>query len=93
MTSEEKEPTDTCSAASETVVPKTSAEKTENGVPYANNDSKTSRYWAIIVALCVMSLLVALEGTVISTALPSITRELGGSETYVWVINAYFLSR
>lgn len=54
---------------------------------------KDFRYWAIIIALCVTSSLVALEGTVVSTALPSIIRELGGGESYVWVVNAYFLSR
>jgi len=59
----------------------------------ANGNTKTWRYWAIIVALCIVSLLVALEGTVVSTALPSITQDLGGGETYVWVINAYFLAR
>ncbi|KAF2234802.1 MFS general substrate transporter [Viridothelium virens] len=50
------------------------------------------RYALIITALCVTSTLVALEGTVISTALPSITRDLGGGREYVWVINAFFLS-
>ncbi|CAD6446131.1 2b786199-f3c9-4435-9480-7ab88f4ac46b [Sclerotinia trifoliorum] len=64
--------------------------------PVVENSSpanvKTWRYWGVIIALCIVSLLVALEGTVVSTALPSITKELGGGETYVWVINAYFLS-
>jgi hypothetical protein len=53
---------------------------------------KGSRYYAIIIALCVVSSLPALEGTVVSTALPSIVHELGGGQMYVWVVNAYFLS-
>ena len=87
------ESTDARSSGSETVIPNASMEKSEaKAVPPANGNTKTWRYWTIIVALCIVSLLVALEGTVVSTALPSITRELGGGETYVWVINAYFLS-
>src|SRR6186713_1096206 len=52
-----------------------------------------SQYAIIIGALCVVSSLPALEGTVVSTALPSIMKDLGGGEAYVWVVNAYFLSR
>ena len=58
-----------------------------------NKPSRGWQYWTIIAALCVVSSLPALEGTVVSTALPSIVRDLGGGQTYVWVINAYFLSR
>ncbi|THC93005.1 hypothetical protein EYZ11_007514 [Aspergillus tanneri] len=48
--------------------------------------------WAIMAALCVTNLLVALEGTVISTALPTIVENLGGGEEYVWVSTGYFLT-
>lgn len=58
-----------------------------------HQSTKRWRYGMIIVALCVTSSLVALEGTVVSTALPSIIHDLSGGETYVWVVNAYFLSR
>ncbi|GKZ39099.1 hypothetical protein AbraIFM66950_011857 [Aspergillus brasiliensis] len=57
--------------------------------------AKTSygpRIWAIMVALCVTNLLVALEGTVISTALPTIVEDLGGGEAYVWASTGYFLT-
>ncbi|KAF2165341.1 hypothetical protein M409DRAFT_55755 [Zasmidium cellare ATCC 36951] len=50
------------------------------------------RFYTIITSLCVSSCLVALEGTVVSTALPSISRDLGGGEAFLWVPNAYFLS-
>ncbi|EHA28135.1 hypothetical protein CBS63078_6119 [Aspergillus niger] len=50
------------------------------------------RIWAIMVALCVTNLLVALEGTVISTALPTIVEDLGGGEAYVWASTGYFLT-
>jgi MFS family permease len=55
--------------------------------------SQKGRYYAIIIELCVVSSLPALEGTVVSTALLSIVHELEGGHEYVWVVNAYFLSR
>ena len=54
--------------------------------------SYTWRFWAIVAALCVTGLLVAVEGTVTSTALPSIIKDLQGGNLYVWVINGYFLT-
>ncbi len=51
------------------------------------------RSWAIIAALSVVALLPAIEGTVVSTALPTIVQNLQGGESYVWVVNAYFLTR
>lgn len=51
------------------------------------------RYWTVIAALSVTALLPAMEGTVVSTALPSIIQDLHGGELYVWVVNSYFLTR
>ncbi|PKY00811.1 MFS general substrate transporter [Aspergillus campestris IBT 28561] len=50
------------------------------------------RFWLVFVALCVTSLLAALEGTVTSTALPTIVAELHIGDDYPWVSNAYFLT-
>ncbi|KAI9766171.1 MAG: hypothetical protein M1840_006738 [Geoglossum simile] len=50
------------------------------------------RFWSIIFALCITSVLSALEGTVVSTALPTIVRDLGGGSNYLWAANAYFLT-
>lgn len=50
------------------------------------------RFWLIIVSLAVTALLVALEATIVSTALPSIISDLGGTRVYVWVIMAVRLS-
>lgn len=51
------------------------------------------RYWTVIAALSVTALLPAMEGTVVSTALPSIVQDLHGGGLYVWVVNSYFLTR
>lgn len=62
-----------------------------------NNEAGTfhpgARFWAIIFALCVSAICSSLEGTIVSTALPSIVRDLGGGEKFLWAANAYFLTR
>ncbi|KAF2098827.1 multidrug resistance protein Fnx1, partial [Rhizodiscina lignyota] len=49
------------------------------------------RFWAIFAALSIVSLLSALDVSIISTALPTIIRDLGSSSAYAWVANAYIL--
>jgi hypothetical protein len=51
------------------------------------------RFYEIVAALSVIALLPAIEGTIVSTALPTIVGDLHGGELYVWVVNSYFLSR
>ncbi|KAJ4386027.1 hypothetical protein N0V93_008918 [Gnomoniopsis smithogilvyi] len=56
-------------------------------------DSYGWRFWAIIGALAITSLLSALDISVISTALPTIVHDLGsGGPAFAWVANAYFLT-
>lgn len=50
-------------------------------------------FWAIITALCITSLLTALENTVVTTSLPVIIQELNIGDNYVWITNVFFLSR
>ena len=52
----------------------------------------SSRFWAIIVALSLTGMLSAIEGTIITSALPTITKSLGGGNSYIWIPNAYFLA-
>ena len=54
---------------------------------------KNLRFWLIFSSLAVTSLLTAVESTVTSTALPTISRELNSGDTYIWFVNAFFLSR
>jgi EmrB/QacA subfamily drug resistance transporter len=49
-------------------------------------------FYLILFALSMTNILVALEGTVVSTALPTIVSELGGGSSYVWVSSGYFLA-
>ncbi|EKG11536.1 Tetracycline resistance protein TetB/drug resistance transporter [Macrophomina phaseolina MS6] len=52
----------------------------------------TWRFWVIFAGLALSALLSALEGSIISTALPTILAELGAGGEYIWVINIYFLT-
>src|SRR3954452_24857732 len=47
---------------------------------------------AVIGALMVVMLLASLDQTIVSTALPTIVRELGGLEHISWVVTAYLLA-
>ncbi|XDG03590.1 hypothetical protein ABKA04_003205 [Annulohypoxylon sp. FPYF3050] len=51
------------------------------------------RFWAIIIALCIVSLLSAAENTVVVTSLPTIVEKLQVGQDYVWISNVFFLTR
>jgi hypothetical protein len=51
------------------------------------------RLWIIIIGLGVTLLLTALENTAVTVALPIIISELELGENYIWVTNAFFISR
>jgi EmrB/QacA subfamily drug resistance transporter len=53
---------------------------------------KDWRFTLIFFALCVTVMLVALDTSIISTALPNIASDLSSDELYVWVINTYLLA-
>ncbi|RYP12299.1 hypothetical protein DL765_007410 [Monosporascus sp. GIB2] len=50
------------------------------------------RFWAIMGSLAMTGLLSAIEGTIITSALPTITQALGGRSFYIWVPSSYFLA-
>lgn len=50
------------------------------------------RFWLVFLPLVLSPFLVALEATVLSTALPIITRDLNSTGQYVWFVNAYLLT-
>ncbi|WP_338556747.1 MDR family MFS transporter [Paenibacillus sp. KS-LC4] len=52
----------------------------------------TSNTRSITIALFVATFLAAIEGTIVSTAMPSITRELQGTQQYSWIISIYLLA-
>ncbi|KAH8898028.1 MFS general substrate transporter, partial [Thozetella sp. PMI_491] len=50
------------------------------------------RFWAVFVSLSISAFLSALEGAVVSTALPSISRAVNAGEDYIWMVNVFFLT-
>lgn len=57
------------------------------------NPKRGFQFWAIIVALCIVGLLAALENTVVTTSLPTIVNDLSIGENYIWITNIFFLTR
>ncbi|KAI1457508.1 putative transporter [Annulohypoxylon moriforme] len=54
--------------------------------------AKTSRglqFWLIMLSGCLVDFATALDSTILTTALPKITTNLGGQEEYVWLANTY----
>ena len=54
---------------------------------------ETRRRWLAFYVLCLGTLMVVLDTTIVNVALPSIRASLGFSETSLaWVVNAYMLT-
>src|SRR5437016_5240608 len=55
--------------------------------------ARRDRRWLTLGVLCLGSLMIVLDATIVNVALPSIREELGFSETSLaWVVNAYLLT-
>jgi MFS family permease len=53
----------------------------------------TRTRWLALYVLCLASLMIVLDVTIVNVALPSIREDLGFSETSLaWVVNAYLLT-
>src|SRR3954463_15568670 len=53
----------------------------------------TRQRWLALYVLCLGSLMIVLDATIVNVALPSIRQDLGFSATSLaWVVNAYMLT-
>ena len=49
--------------------------------------------WLALMVLCAGTLIIILDGTIVTVALPSIQRDLGFSQSgLAWVVNAYLIA-
>ncbi|KAJ5971598.1 MFS general substrate transporter [Penicillium vulpinum] len=65
----------------------------DEATPDSNSSSKKDlRFWLVFLSISMATFLAALDTSIISTALPTISAELGSGELYIWVINTYLLS-
>lgn len=79
-------------AALPTVKPASDLSDQETAMAPPPKVSKGWRFWLIFVAVCVATLVVAVDVSIISTALPTIAEDLHSAELFVWVANAYVLA-
>lgn len=50
------------------------------------------RFWMVFLSMCLVSFASALDSTIITTALPTITNAIGGEVRYVWIANSFVLA-
>lgn len=85
----------TCTSKEDDIAP----DQNKNKSPIENNEKEQPkhhyswRFWVIFPALCITGFLSSLEGSLVTTAMPTITNELNTGSNYIWVINAFFLTR
>ncbi|KAI1845894.1 hypothetical protein JX266_007981 [Neoarthrinium moseri] len=58
----------------------------------STNVRHSTRFWAVVCSLSFTALCSSIEGTIITSALPTITKDLGGGNDFLWVPNGYFLA-
>ncbi|KAI6359307.1 MFS sugar transporter [Pyricularia oryzae] len=56
------------------------------------NSGRGIAFWAIFISLSVTGFLSSMEGGIMSTALPAVSRAVNAESDYVWIINVYFLT-
>ena len=59
------------------------------GSPYFRH---TWRTLTIFFIFCLLAFMSSIDSTLIITSLPTITREIGGSNQYVWISNSYLFA-
>jgi EmrB/QacA subfamily drug resistance transporter len=70
---------------------KASKANERNEKPMSNLDARTR--WLALYVLCLATLMIVLDVSIVGVALPSIREDLGFSETSLaWVVNAYLLT-
>ncbi|HEY2756818.1 MAG TPA: hypothetical protein VGJ01_13915, partial [Pseudolabrys sp.] len=53
---------------------------------------QSGRIWILVASIAVI-VIAAVEGTIVSTSMPTIVGALGGFESLTWVFSAYFLTQ
>ncbi|KAF2729059.1 MFS general substrate transporter [Polyplosphaeria fusca] len=61
-------------------------EKTDDVKPKTKH---SWRFWLVFGALCFISFISAIDSTIVTVALPTVTRAIGGEKDYVWMANVF----
>ncbi|RYO94912.1 hypothetical protein DL762_000346 [Monosporascus cannonballus] len=82
----------TMNPSSEAASPETSETPETPETTHVAPAKRDWRFWALLSSISLAGLLTALEGTITSTALPSIVNDLGGGHLYIWIVNGYLFA-
>ena len=55
-------------------------------------EPERNKLWLVVAGLMLTTFLTALDGSIVSTAMPTITGQLGGFNLYSWVFSIYLLT-
>ncbi|KAH8655371.1 major facilitator superfamily protein [Xylariales sp. PMI_506] len=69
-----------------------SAEPRDEDDGHFKPGKKPLQFWILLLAIALCQFLAALDSSVLSTALPTITAELNSGDLYIWMVNAYLLA-
>ena len=61
----------------------------KNPVEERHSSPRRWTIWCIFLALCLLSTISAIDATIVTTSLPTITRDIGGGQQYVWIANVF----
>ncbi|KAI0894795.1 major facilitator superfamily domain-containing protein [Annulohypoxylon nitens] len=54
--------------------------------------NRPTQFWIIIASLSLLAFISALDAMIITTALPTITKDIGGSSEYVWIADSFLVA-
>ncbi len=60
--------------------------------PPKTAEPEKNKLWLVVAGLMLTTFLAALDGSIVSTAMPTITGQLGGFNLYSWVFSIYLLT-
>lgn len=60
--------------------------------PKETTPKKGLRFWVVFFAISLMYFVATLDGTILTTALPTIVVDLQSGSLYIWAVNAYLLA-
>jgi MFS family permease len=68
-------------------------EKADRGQVQTRESARRSwRFWCLFGSMCLVSFISSIDATIVTTALPTITREIGGATDYVWIANCFVIA-
>ena len=62
-------------------------------LPWKSNDRETTHRPYVLAAVMAAMFMIAIEATIVSTAMPRIVGQLGGLQLYSWVFSAFLLTQ